>query len=92
MRSMLRTPQPHRESSTINPTNVERDGVSDSVRAVPSGTADWHMPSALAQYGFDPVAVLQPVRGDEVVCERLVVQGGRLHAAADVVRIPDLNF
>jgi len=89
---MLRSPQPHREARAINPTNVERAGVSDSVCGVLSVTADWHMPSVLAQYGFDPVAVLHPVRRDEVVCERLVVQGGRLHAAADVIRIPDLNF
>jgi len=89
---MLRTPQPHREASTIHPANAERDDGGQSVRAVPSGTADRHLPSALAQYGFDPVAVLQPVRGDKVVGERFAVQGGRLHAAADVVRIPDLNF
>ena len=89
---MLRTPQPHREASTINPTNVERDDVSDSVRAVLSVTAFRHMPSALAQHDLDPVVVFQSIRGDEVVGERLVVQGGRLHAAADVVRIPDLNF
>ena len=50
---MLRIPQPHREASTINPTNVERDDVSDSVRAVLSVTAFRHMPSALAQHDLD---------------------------------------
>ena len=52
---MLRIPQPHREASTttIDQANVERDDISDSVRAVPSGTTDWHMPSALAQHDLD---------------------------------------
>jgi len=54
---MLRIPQPHREASTINPTNVERNDVGQSVRAVPSVTADRHLPSALAQYGFDLVVL-----------------------------------
>jgi len=54
---MLRTPQPHREASTIHPANAERDDGGQSVHAVPSVTTDRHLPSALAQHDLDPVVL-----------------------------------